>query len=309
MIIRLPTIPLFGKHMSKLREYTSGNKRTAFVLLLILVAIGWMWFTFHPMSPKHERAVYYIKYNHVGLLSTGNRVLVNGLPFGKVLKIDLYDDYVLVAISIYASTSIPENSSFLLINSGLMGEREVSIMPSDSKKMLASGDTVTGHYELGVNALMAELKNLFLQLDTILVTLETGTEELFGKDGERIDRLVQKGKKIVTVSQPALAEWKTQVLHLLDSGNAVITKTETLLDDSFEKSKPIPESVLAFKNGLSELGSAADSLRLIWSELQDNSAAEELPKISAQSKILFENLDALLRDIRKNGIRLNVDIF
>ncbi|MDR1760597.1 MAG: MlaD family protein [Fibrobacter sp.] len=295
--------------MSKLREYTSGNKRTAFVLLVILVLIGWIWFTFHPLSPKHKRSVYYIKYGHVGLLSAGNRVLVNGLPFGKVVKTELHDDYVLVTVSVYSSTPIPKNSAFLLINSGLMGEREVSVMPSESGEMLASGDTVTGSYEPGLNVLMAELKGLFSQLDTIFVSLETGAEDLFGKDGEKIENLVRKGKKITTASQPALSEWKTQVLHLLDSGNAVIAKTETLLDNSFEKSKPVPESILALQNGLSELGSAADSLKFLWNRLRESPAAEELPKITAQSKILFKNIDSLLQDIRKNGIRLNVDIF
>lgn len=295
--------------MSRLREYTSGNKRTAFAILLILTVIGGLWYTLHPASPKHKRSIFYIKYDHVGLLSSGNSVHINGLPCGKIIKKELFDDYVLVTVSVYASTVIPKNSSFQLINSGLMGEREISIIPTQSQERITAGDTVWGSYEAGLNTIMKDLTHLFTELESLVKIAESSLNDILGENNENLNTLSHKGEKLINVSLSATSEWKKQAVQLIDSCDMIIEKTKKLIDDSIQKSSSIPELIKTFKDQIVQLENTADSLKVEWTHLQENNTLDEFSKLSKQTKKMFENIKILLEDIRKNGVKLNVDIF
>ena len=124
------------------------NNILAFLIFIVLVAsVFFAWYFIHPSSPFQKKQSFVIFFNKIGFLQKGNLVRVNGSQKGEIRKIELLEEGVLVTARIFADYEIPVNSEFRLINAGLVGKQELSILVGDALETLKSGDTVQGNVD------------------------------------------------------------------------------------------------------------------------------------------------------------------
>ncbi|MBR4397947.1 MAG: MCE family protein [Fibrobacter sp.] len=305
--------------MNRVTRRIKENLFPFIAFAIIVASCSAAWFFFHPSSPYHERYSFVVSYDAIGTLSPGNLVKVRGIPCGEIIKVELTDDAVYVTVKVLAGTIIPRNSEFRLITAGLMGEREMCVLTGDSKELVQEGDTLIGHFEQGmsgfgkkVGAIMADLGELRDSARSVLDSLSDG------QAGEQLNRVSRKAKTVVRKTKVNVNGWKAQVDSLLDEcdhslGNAqsaleAIAQTGAAkvhdLGSLVDRTRKLLETVKALKE---------QSATVLGKLTQDDNTAgliisQESPFNKGLDKLLVD-VDALLNDIKKSGLDINVDIF
>ena len=305
--------------MNKFSRLIKENLLPFIVFAIIVTSCCAAWFFLHPSSPFHERYTFVVSYDAIGTLSPGNLVKVRGIPCGQITKVELTDDAVYVTLEVLAETIIPKNSEFRLITAGLMGEREMCVLTGDSKELVHQGDTLVGHFDQGmagfgkkVGAILADLGELRDSARSVMDSLSNG------QAGEQLDRVSKKAKTVVRKTKVNVNSWKTQVDSLLDEcdhslGNAqaaleAIAQTGAAkvhdLGNLVDRTRKLLETVKALKE---------QSASVLGKLTQDDNTAgliisQDSPFNKGLDKLL-QDVDALLNDIKKSGLDINIDIF
>ena len=179
------------------------------VFMVIAVSCCGAWFFFHPSSPYHDRYSFVVSFQAVGTLSPGNLVAIQGIPCGEITKVELTDDAVYVTARVLATTVIPVNSDFRLINSGLMGEREMCILSGDSSRLVADGDTLVGFYDAGTSGIGKKISTIISDVSEIKDTLKAVVDSLsVGATGKSVDRVFRKGRVVTQSVKGNFISWK-----------------------------------------------------------------------------------------------------
>ena len=289
------------------------------VFVVIMVSCCGAWFFFHPSSPYHDRYTFVVAFEAVGTLSPGNLVAVQGIPCGHITKVELTDDAVFVTARVLATTVIPTNSEFRLINSGLMGEREMCILTGNGTQRVSEGDTLWGYYDAGMTGIGKKISTIISNVGEIRDTLKAFTDSLsVGESGKRFDRVFFKGQRMVKMAKTDVKSWK-----------ASVSGTLGVMDESLEEAKEALNKV-SHKGGES-LGKVDGFLKRInvllgnvkrmknESEVvvrkllkEDNTAGLLVDGESVFNRELdrlVDDTDKLLTDIKNSGLKINIDIF
>ena len=305
--------------MNNFYQKFRSNLFPVIVFSAIVVGCGLALYLFHPASPHHDRYSFVVRYESIGTLSPGNRVEVRGITKGEIAKVELTDDAVFVTARVLADTKIPKNSEYRLKTAGLMGERELSVLTGDSEDLIADGDTVIGYYEEGANAVGRNLAIILSQVDSITIILKNVKDTLAaGATGKRAERVLSKADNLAETATSTVREW-------IGEADSLLSKAEGLLDKAKTTLEPVPgqadAAIQKVDSLVARLDTLLDEVKGLKDELDrtlakldkdDNTAGLVLSKKGAISKELDElsaHVDALLNDIRKSGLKLNVDIF
>ena len=305
--------------MNKFSRLLKENLLPLMAFVTIVVSCALAWLLFHPSSPYHERYSFVLSFDAVGTLSPGNLVKVRGIPCGEIVKVELTEDAVYVTLRVLAETVIPKNSEFRLITAGLMGEREVCVLTGDSKELVHEGDTLIGKFDQGmsgfgkkIGAIMADLGELKDSARSVMDSLSKG------QAGEQLDRVSRKAKTVVRKTKVNVNGWKAQVDSLLDESDRSLSRAQAALETIAEtgasrvhdlgslvdRTRKLLETVKALKEQSSTI--------LTKLTMDDNTAGlivnQDSPFNKGLDKLLVD-VDALLNDIKKNGLDINVDIF
>ena len=305
--------------MNLFLDKIKSNTFPFIVAVTLLLGCSGAWYFFHPLSPYHKRYTFVIRYEMIGTLSPGNRVGVQGITKGQVLKVELTEEAVYVTVEVLADTKIAKNSEFRLITSGLMGEREVNVICGDAQDYIADGDTVKGVFDNGTSGiskdLMAACENLREIKDKMVALKDTFTT---GSAGQRIDRISRKGTKIVKTANAMADESSAEVREALEKGRAALQKAKDLVeklpDRSEESLKKAAEVVERVDSLVMRMDRVQQHLDSISSNLDQTDNTVGLI-VSGKGRLIREldailnDTDALISDIKKQGLKLNIDIF
>ena len=305
--------------MNSLLFKIKSNLLASIVFLVIVVSCGLAAYFFHPASPYFKRYTFVVKYETIGTLSPGNLVRVRGIAKGEIVSVELTEEAVYVRARVLADTKIPVNSEFRLVTAGLMGEREMSILTGNSDKMVAEGDTVRGLYDEGTSGISKNLSVIFKDVDDLKQSLSFFTDSLMaGEDGKRIDRVVKKAKKIVRITKSDVRQWKSLVDDLLDGFHAVGENAENALkqvadrgDESAAKASEVMDRVRALMDRANVL---ADSCNAVVANFDESDGSvqlfrDESFKINREFDKLKKDFETMIEGVKKDGLKLNVDIF
>ena len=305
--------------MNKFSRLIKENLVPFIVFVAIVASCSAAWFFLHPSSPYHDRFSFVVSYDAVGTLSPGNLVKVRGIPCGQITKVELTEDAVYVTLEVLAETIIPKNSEFRLITSGLMGEREVCVLTGDSQELVHQGDTLIGRFDEGmagfgkkIGAIMADLGELKDSVRSVVDSLSDG------QAGAQLDRVSKKAKTVVRKTKVNVNSWKAQVDSLLDECDHSLENAQVALEAIAERgavkvhdigslvdrTRKLLETVKAYKEQISSIMGKLTQ--------DDNSAGLIVGKESQFNKGLDKlllDVEALLEDIKKSGLDINVDIF
>ena len=138
------------------------------------------------------------------------------------------------------------------------------------------------------------------------------------KTGKRIGRVMDKGKNLMNTSGDVIGQWKSSVSGILDKCEGTLKNAENIMETLSQKTDKTIEDISTLKGRTEELlqkvAELKDSADAICSKLEqeDNTAGLIL---SGKGRFLQEinriskDIDALIADIKKQGVKLNVDIF
>ena len=299
---------------------TIKNNLFPFIVFMILVfGCGTALFLFHPSSPYHKRYSFVVSYQEIGTLSPGNRVVVRGIAKGQILKVELTDDAVFVKVEVLADAKISRHSEFRLINAGLMGEREMNILTADDEDWIVDGDTVLGAYDDGITGVGAVFLNAVADLDTMQQQIVALKDSLtIGSSGKRIDRIIKKGKRLVNAGTALISDTRDEALAALEKGEGTLQKIRAEIDDAssrgaitVEKGSAMLERIDGLLNQVKEIKADVDALSARL-DAKDNTVgliASGRGKLIGELDKLGKDIDGLTKDIKKSGLKLNIDIF
>lgn len=305
--------------MNRFVKLVRENIIPSIIFVILVVACGGAWYLYHPSSPYHARYSFVVRYEAIGTLSPGNRVEVRGISAGEITKVELTDDAVYVTARVYATTKIPVNSEFRLINSGLMGEREMCVLTGDDPKLIQDGDTLNGHYDEGTTGVGLKLKDILEDIGELKTVLVSFVDTLMTGDlSVRTERVIKKGKTVLNVAKGDVESWKEGAEQIIGRLDEDLNKVKSTLGDVADRGGDKVEQV-------GQLLSRVDELLLKLAELKEKSAQLTIKAFSDDNTVglvladdgafsksveqVAASVDALLKDVKKSGIRLNVDIF
>ena len=299
---------------------TIQNNLFPFIVFMILVAgCCFAWYFFHPSSPYHARYRFVVSYQTIGTLSPGNRVIVRGIERGKILAVELTDDAVFVTVEVLAEAKISKHSQFRLINAGLMGEREMCVLTAEDQDWIADGDTVYGSFDDGLSGLGDVLSKAIVDLDEMKGTLTALKDSVtIGSSGKRLDRIAKKSQRIVNAGSRLASDVREQALAVFDKGEATLEKARAGINEAaasgsltVEKASALLAHVDTLIAEVKELKAGSDSLvaRLDSGDNTVGLIASGRGGLTGKLEKFANDIDALIRDVKKSGLRLNIDIF
>ena len=289
------------------------------VFSIIMVLCGMAAYFYHPASPYYKRYTFVVKYETIGTLSPGNLVRVRGISMGEIVDIKLTDDAVYVKARVLAEAKIPVNSEFRLVTAGLMGEREMSIITGNSSKLVAEGDTVNGLYDEGTSGISRNLTEAVNDIGDAQKMITSFVDSItVGETGKQLDRVANKAKKLIRVTKADVRKWKSYVDELVDGYNEVTDKMERSLQElsdrsgeSAAKASELIDRVRALMDRANASKEAAVAIVTKFDESEGSAKMflDEASKLKVDFDALRNDFDVMLSDLKKNGLKLNVDIF
>lgn len=289
------------------------------VFSIIVVLCGMAAYFYHPASPYYKRYTFVVKYETIGTLSPGNLVRVRGISMGEIVDIKLTDDAVYVKARVLAEAKIPVNSEFRLVTAGLMGEREMSIITGNSSKLVAEGDTVNGLYDEGTSGISRNLTEAVNDIGDAQKMITSFVDSItVGETGKQLDRVANKAKKLIRVTKADVRKWKSYVDELVDGYNEVTDKMERSLqelsDRSGESAAKASELIDRVRALMDRANASKEAAVAIVTKFDENEGSakmflDEASKLKVDFDALRNDFDVMLSDLKKNGLKLNVDIF
>ena len=305
--------------MNSLLFKIKKNILASIVFLVIVVSCGVSLYVYHPSSPYHKRYSFVVRFETIGTLSSGNLVRVRGIAKGEIISVKLADDAVYVTARVLADTKIPVNSEFRLVTAGLMGEREMSVLTGNSSKMIADGDTVNGLFDEGTSGITKNLSVIFKDLDEVKKTVVFFADSMTEGDmGKRMDRVVNKAQKLVRVTKADVRKWKKSVDGLLDDFHGVAENLEAALKQASERgqeSADKAEEVISHVRKVMDRAQALkDSSEALVAKFDESEGTVKMFKDESSSlnrdfDMLAKDFNDMIAEVKKSGLKLNVDIF
>jgi phospholipid/cholesterol/gamma-HCH transport system substrate-binding protein len=291
------------------------------IVFSVLLLLFSSWFFLHPNSPWHSRNHYIVAFKEIGNLKIGNAVNVNGLPKGYVEKFELTDSCVWTKVAVLSKVKIPMNSSFRLVNVGLMGERVVEITLGDSKKYYASNSRIRGNFDAGSTTVGELAVEILKEASDIVDILSDLADTLFSEQKMKdYKRLTEKGKKLgnkvsrfassaehsARASIDSLVEAKEKLAEILDkikpNINGAIENTD-LLSENFAN---LEKSLEAVKNSIASIAEILErgenTISLALNKNQKGDLRREILKV-------FDDAENLMEKIKRRGLDLNAVIW
>ena len=305
--------------MNSLLFKIKKNFLASLVLLIIVVSCGLAAYFFHPASPYFKRYTFVVKYETIGTLSPGNLVRVRGIAKGEIVSVELTDEAVYVRARVLADTKIPVNSEFRLVTAGLMGEREMSIITGNSDRLVAEGDTVRGLYDEGTSGISKNLSAIFKDIDDLKLALSFFTDSLMeGDTGKRMERVAKKAKKIVRITKSDVRQWKSLVDELLEgfqvAGDNAKNAFQQISDRGGESAAKADELFDRVRALMDRANALADSCNAVVTNFDESEGSvnlfrDESSKINREFDKLKKDFESMIEGVKKDGLKLNVDIF
>ncbi len=259
----------------------------AIIFAFLLFLLGDMFLRGVSIGGRGYRLI--TKLRDVAGLMQGDRVTVMGMGVGKVGKMRLEGEEVVVPLHIDNSDlRLPLDSIAKLRSSSLFGRKEIAIVPGKSSQTLTDGDYIAGIYESPLSAVTSTIGPIGEDLMDLL---------------ERL-RLIfsQEARKNI---QGSLSDLRVFTQKMRENGETLDTLLAHLASSSAGlKGEEIEGVLSSLREATNNLDQLIASLQEITERMKRGRGT--LGKLS-QDEALYENLknlsqdlDSLVRDVKQN---------
>ncbi|MDP8204449.1 MAG: MlaD family protein [Candidatus Tenebribacter mawsonii] len=291
-------------------KFYQNKKNTEFkvglftIIAIIIFVASYMWFT--ETLQNKDMTIVKVQFHNAGNIEVGSSVTVSGVKKGRVKKIEVAQDGVIIDMQVKIDFPLKEGTQFSVIESNLMGDVQVEIIPSSNGSELDLSLIQYGEKRYGLMKLVSELSsvvvdfqviidkiagdgNFVMQLDSVIDT----TQMVIGKINKSLDKNTEEFEKLILNAN-----------QLTTKLNKLVTSNEESISTSMERSS---EVIASINSTLDDIKETSTSIRNITEKMQtENNTINKLVSEDA----LYENLmrsstrlDSLLKDIKENPKR------
>ena len=291
-------------------KFYQNKKNTEFkvglftIMAIFIFIASYMWFT-EALQSKNMTIVK-VKFHNAGNIEVGSSVTVSGVKKGRVKKIEVAQDGVVIDMQVKIDFSLKQGTQFSVIESNLMGDVQVEIIPSTIGEELDLSLIQNGEKRYGLMKLVSELSsvvvdfqmiidkiagdgNFVMQLDSVIDT----TQMVIGKINKSLDKNTEEFEKLIQNANQLTAKL-----------NKLVTTNEESISNSLERSSEVIASV---NSTLDDIKDTSTSIRKITDKMQNE---KNTINRLMNDEALYENLmrssarlDSLLKDIKDNPKR------
>ncbi len=127
----------------------------------------------------------YASYHDVAGLHEGDPILISGYQIGKVEKMwyrsQFHPPRIDIELRLYQKITLPRDSRARIVNSDILGNKAVVLLPGTSREALRNKDTIQGEVEESfqetLNRTIEPLKQrtvaLMAEMDTVVIAIKT----------------------------------------------------------------------------------------------------------------------------------------
>lgn len=289
-------------------------------LLIILGALVLVASLYWLQGYKLERnaQVIRVRFNDVGALAVGDRVTVSGVRKGKVDRLELTEDGVLVKLLLYRDVRLRSDARFVIRNMGLMGERFIAIWPGSEPERLDADTVMNGEYDPGLPDVMGKLGEMVNELRNLMKSFRASV----GSDStmNAVNRTVQNLERMSESLADYMDRNTGKLDETADNFYQAAKKINLLLSENSDK---VDSTVTRFDRSsvrLENLTYQLDTLSIAAREFADKlnnpdgtlNLLLEDRRLYDDLRVTADNIDDLVKDIRENPrkyINLKVEIF
>lgn len=291
-------------------KFYQNKKSTEFkvglftIIAIIVFAASYMWFT-EALQSK-DMTVVKVKFHNAGNVEVGSSVTVSGVKKGRVKKIEVAPDGVVIDLQVKIDFPLKEGTQFSVIESNLMGDVQVEIIPSFDGENLDLTKVQSGEKRYGLMKLVSELSSVVVDFQTIMDRI-AGDENFVMQIDSVIDTTQMVINKINRSLDKNTEEFERLIINanqLTAKLNQLVTTNEESISNSMEKSS---EVIASINSTLDDIKETSTSIRNITEKMQSEKSS--IDKLMSDDE-LYENLmrssarlDSLLKDIKENPKR------
>jgi len=268
---------------------------------LTILALSYFWLM--EMLENKDYSHLLVTFDNARNIEIGSSVTINGVKKGRVENIEVFRDGVILHLKAHLDFPLKEGTKFYILESSLMGDIQVEIVPGNGKKNLDLTKTQTGKKKIGLTTLVASLGDVVVGLQSIL-------NKIYGKEN-----LVDDFQAVVDTTRVILHKFnnsyeKNSVLfdELIANANQITFKLNSLLDKNEEDvSETIDKTsllVTEIKQTMNEIQNITKDLKNITGKMnnEDSSFNRMISEDDFYNNLLktTAHLDSLILDIKKN---------
>ncbi|MBN1213328.1 MAG: MCE family protein [candidate division Zixibacteria bacterium] len=286
------------------------------LLAIILVGVSLYWLQGYKLERNAQRIL--VRYDDVGTLSVGDKVTVSGVHKGKVNRLELTGEGVLVELLLYQDVVLKQDARFVIKNMGVMGERFIAISPGQDSLLFDNSLIIDGHNDTGIPEVIGLMGEMISEMRNLVFSVKNSiaSDSALDKINRTLSNLEDVTSSVASYLERNEAKLdKTADNFLATSKNlsALISKNKDVVDSSLQRFDRVTVNLDKFVMQLDTLSATArrfaeaidtqdGTLQLL---LEDRRLYDDLRRTT-------DNLDDLINDIRANPrkyINLKVEIF
>ena len=274
------------------------------IIAIIVLTVSYMWFT-EALQSKNMTIVK-VKFHNAGNVEVGSSVTVSGVKKGRVKKIEVASDGVVIDLQVKIDFPLRKGTQFSVIESNLMGDVQVEIIPGVEGEELDLTQVQNGEKRYGLMKLVSELSSVIADFQTIMDKI-VGDENFV----MQIDSVIDTTQMVISKINRSLDKNTEEFERLISNANQLTTKLNKLvttneesISNSMEKSS---EVISAINSTLKDIKETSTSIRNITEQMQSEKSS--INKLMSDDE-LYDNLirssarlDSLLKDIKDNPKR------
>jgi len=290
----------------------------AFVLGAVAVLVFGLYFLKETV-PGRAMEAYAAHFDQVSTLQTGDPVKVNGVKAGRVTAIELEGRGVRVDFEIERGVRLPKDSEVRIQNIGLMGERQLGIALGGGADFAEPGDSFQGVLDAGIAEAMGAAGEAIAEARLLILSLRTAVDSTVGRPefAARVNGLLTSAEELAGRLDRLAADIDPQVRAGAKSFQSVGREAETFVKRQTPRLDSLTRDGAAAAAGaraLAERGArAAQSLEEILAKLNaGKGTAGALLNDTTLHRDLSATLrsaDSLFKEMRRQGLDVNVDLF
>lgn len=295
--------------------------KTAILVIISILLFIWGYSFLKGTDILTGYNTFYVEYNDVEGLASSAPITINGLVIGKVKSINFSDKNnwkPIVELQINKDFEISKSSIARLYEPGLIGGKQIQIIPSTSDRTPAkSGDVLIGDVKPGLTDLVTErltplqekIEHMMMSADSLLIGLN---EVLDDKTKANLRNSVVKLNEVLT----GFSETSSSINSMLAENKIKINSTATNLEKTTANFSKISDSLAKANIGetVKKLETTLANVDKIMNDVQSGKGTmgkmfkdETLYTNFAKSS---KELELLLQDLRLNPTRyVNVSLF
>jgi phospholipid/cholesterol/gamma-HCH transport system substrate-binding protein len=289
------------------------------VIVIAVVILVFGIFFLNDNDPRETFVTYNLRFSQVSTLAQDDPVKVNGVKLGKVEKIFLHGNRVIVRVSIRNDVKIPVDSEIRVQNIGLLGERQVGVLLGDSTRVFSVNDTILGFFDAGIAEVMGmagevlDSAKIVMNIAHLLLDSTIATQDFrdrFRRILEKAEDLEDRAINLVQRADPTLQgslvglslatkklneildENRAPLKNLVTDANGLLRNTNILMS----------EADTAVQKVLTLTGKLESQNNTLGILLNDRKLHDELATT-------IQSADSLFRLIIKDGLDVNISIF